>query len=246
MKSDHHPRGPTAAACLRGYAVLAIIVTALMWLSGCESRQSVAPVAAAAAAAAAVEPVRSAPAAGPATSKAFASEIIDLPDVAVIAQDGRRHRFLADIAGDHLLVINFNFTTCESICPVGNVVMQAVDEQVGTWVVEHSGEQRGEQTDRMPRRSARLLSITIDPDTDTPERLRRAALEAGASTRWLWLTGAPADVELLLRRFGARAVDIQTHDPVFLIGDARSGRFIRISGLPEPAEILRHLAAFDG
>ena len=226
MRPDPHPHGPTAAACLRGYAVLAIVMTALMCLAGCESRQSVALAAA--------EPVRGAPAAGPATSGAFTSEDIDLPEVAVIAQDGRRHRFLADIAGDHLLVINFNFTTCESICPVGNVVMQAVDELAD----EQAGQALG--------RPLRLVSITIDPDNDTPERLRRAALEAGASARWFWLTGAPADVELLLRRFGARAVDIQTHDPIFLIGDARNGRFIRISGLPEPGRILRHLAAFDG
>ncbi len=165
----------------------------------------------------------------PATAAAFASELIELPEIAVIAADGRSARFRSEVAADHLLVIHFNYTTCRAICPVGNVVMQAIDRLADDGL----------------KRPLRLLSITIDPSTDTPARMREASAAAGASERWWWLTGAAADMERLLGRFGARAVDIQTHDPLFLVGDARAGRFVRISGLPEPAQVLRQLAAFD-
>ena len=158
-------------------------------------------------------------------SRGFPIETIDLPDVMVIDTDGRPRRFLQDIAGGRLLVMNFNFTTCETICPVGNVVMKAVDERAGAEVDA----------------PVRLLSITIDPAQDTPRRMRAAAEEVGASENWLWLTGSPADIDRLLGRFGARAAEIQLHDPIFLIGDARTGRFRRIIGLPEPERLLQML-----
>lgn len=159
----------------------------------------------------------------------FSGEHIDLPDVTVIASDGQTARFRSDIAAGNLLVVTFNYTTCESICPVGNVVMQALDRDAAARL----------------KRPLRLLSITIDPGHDTPVRMRRAAAELGASPQWLWLTGQAAEMDLLLARFGAKPIDILTHDPIFLVGDSRTGRFIRLSGLPEPDQVLRHLADLD-
>lgn len=160
--------------------------------------------------------------------RSFPVETIDLPNIAVIDGEGRTLRFRQEAAGETLLVVNFNFTTCETICPVGNVVMKAVDERAGAEVSA----------------PVRLLSITIDPAQDTPQRMREAAAEIGASANWLWLTGAPADIDVLLGRFGARAADVQFHDPIFLIGDGRSGRFRRIVGLPQPDHVLKTLQGF--
>ncbi len=161
-------------------------------------------------------------------ARAFPMEVIELPDIAVLDGEGRALSLRKEAVGDALLVVNFNFTTCETICPVGNVVMKAIDDRARTEVP-------------MP---VRLLSITIDPARDTPRKMRKAASEAGASAQWLWLTGAPADIDLLLGRFDARAADIQFHDPMFLIGDARSGRFRRIVGLPKPERVLEELRGF--
>ncbi|MET3794497.1 SCO family protein [Aquamicrobium terrae] len=161
-------------------------------------------------------------------ARAFPMEVIELPDIAVLDGEGRALSLRKEAVGDALLVVNFNFTTCETICPVGNVVMKAIDDRARTEVP-------------MP---VRLLSITIDPARDTPRKMREAAREAGASAQWLWLTGAPADIDLLLGRFDARAADIQFHDPMFLIGDARSGRFRRIVGLPKPERVLEELRGF--
>lgn len=156
---------------------------------------------------------------------AFPAERIELPDVRLLDSEGRAGSLRDEIAAGDLLVINFSFTTCETICPIGNLVLQEVDARAG----------------REVGAEVRLLTITIDPTRDTPARMREAAEAVGAGPNWLWLTGEPAAIDLVLGRFGVGVADILFHDPVFLIGNARDGRFIRITGLPEPRQVLRIL-----
>lgn len=61
--------------------------------------------------------------------RAFPVELIELPNIAVLDGEGRAISLRKEAVGDGLVVMNFSFTTCETICPVGNVVMKAIDEQ---------------------------------------------------------------------------------------------------------------------
>lgn len=150
----------------------------------------------------------------------FALERLAAPQVTLIDQYARRQPFRGPLTDGRILVINFNYTTCESICPIGNEVMARLDEA-------------------LPQDApVALLSITIDPGRDTPAQMRKAADAFGASERWKWLTGKPREVERLLAAFDADVVNILLHDPVFLVGDTASSRFYRSQSMPQPEELL--------
>ena len=96
-----------------------------------------------------------------------------------------------------------------------------------------------------PDRKIRLMSITIDPATDTPELMRKAAETFGASPRWSWLTGTPAEINRLLEAFDADYANIALHDPMFLVGRVEDGRFYRSLSMPDPTDLVRIIDAMD-
>lgn len=91
-------------------------------------------------------------------------------------------------------VVSFFFTRCPSICPVLMHAVKGVQDQIGA-----SGE-----------RGVRLLSVTVDPEYDTPERLRDYGKELGVDpARWVLLTGDPAEI----RRLATVGFHVSIGDP---------------------------------
>src|SRR5215472_506696 len=76
------------------------------------------------------------------------------PDVTLVDQAGKRVRLADELAAGDPVLLQFVFTTCSTICPVLSGTFAAVQET-------------------LPR--ARLLSISIDPEVDTPARLAEYA-----------------------------------------------------------------------
>src|SRR5215207_6260695 len=73
-------------------------------------------------------------------------------DVELINQDGQKMRFYTDVLKDKVVVINTFFVTCTSVCPPLNRNMEKVQEALG---------------DRLGK-DAFLVSISVDPEADTP------------------------------------------------------------------------------
>jgi protein SCO1/2 len=110
------------------------------------------------------------------------------PDFELVDQR-RRPLSLIDLRGK-VLVIGFIFTTCSDTCPIVTAKLAEI--------------QRGLGADFGVR--VRFLSISVDPLTDTPERLRTYAAKFGADVPgWSFLTGAPSQIDELVHRFGAYA-----------------------------------------
>jgi protein SCO1 len=109
---------------------------------------------------------------------------------AFVLVDQRGHRLsLADLRGK-VLALSFVFTTCSDTCPI--VTAKLVDIQ------RRLGGDFG--------RRVHFVSISVDPLTDTPERLRAYAARFNADTPgWSFLTGTPAQIENVVLRFGAYA-----------------------------------------
>ena len=158
----------------------------------------------------------------------FQEARIDLPDAEMLDATARAFRLRGDIDQDALVVINFSYTTCESICPLGNQILQFVDDR------------RSEVT-----RPVHLLTITIDPAHDTPGKMREAAEALGASEKWHWLTSSPAVISEILKAADANVADIEFHDPVFLVGEIGSGRYFRSLSMPDADELIRMLNSFE-
>lgn len=158
----------------------------------------------------------------------FRETRIQFPNARMLDASERNFALRDRINGGALVVINFSYTTCESICPLGNQILQFVDER------------RDEVS-----RPVHLLTITIDPTNDTPEKMREAAAAFGASENWHWLTSSPAVISEILDAADADVADIEFHDPVFLVGEMASGRYFRSLSMPDADEIISMLRHFD-
>jgi protein SCO1/2 len=108
------------------------------------------------------------------------------PNVVLRTQDDKPVRFYDDLVKDKAVTINFFFAKCEEICPLVTANLAKVQRLLG---------------DRVGR-DLFMTSISLKPEEDTPAKLKAYAEMHGARPGWTFLTGAPADVELLRRSLG--------------------------------------------
>lgn len=161
---------------------------------------------------------RAALAAAPAGASATA---VSLPGTRLRQRDGRELRLDAQAFGDRVVVIDFVFTHCTTICPALTAIMSAVQTRL----------QRDGGADWQ------LLSLSVDPARDTPARMDAYATRVGAGERWWWLTGERSEVERSLRAFGVPAGAPEDHAPMVLVGHPASGRWLRWVGMPDPLQV---------
>lgn len=176
------------------------------------------------AASAMFEPAMTGPAmTGPAMAEADNAGKARLPAVVLTDETGRTVRLQDDFAKDHVVVMNFIFTTCSTICQPMSATFAQVEKQLGT-------------------RPVRLVSISIDPENDTPARLAewKARFKGGSS--WTLLTGAQEEIDRLRKALGVYTADRLSHTPTTVLLDERSGRSTRLNGLVQASDVI---AAID-
>lgn len=156
------------------------------------------------------------------TGVAAISAKVTLLDVELVDQDGRPVRFKSEAVGERIVVMDFVYTTCSTLCPVLSSIMAQVQDRLG---------------DRLGR-DVSLLSISVDPGTDTPERLKEYADRWGAGPGWRWLTGYKPDVNRVLDALGVYTPEFNEHPSVVLVGDGKNGDWMRFYGFPSPDEII--------
>jgi cytochrome oxidase Cu insertion factor (SCO1/SenC/PrrC family)/cytochrome c2 len=125
------------------------------------------------------------------------------PNLTVIAHDGRKLRFYDDLLKGKVVVINFIYTSCQDICPVATARLAQVEEKLG--------EQMG--------RDIFFISMTVDPERDTPERLNEYAKAFGAGPGWLFVTGDPADIRAINYKLGERSTKLSEHRNEVVLGN---------------------------
>lgn len=146
---------------------------------------------------------------------------IAIPDVPVVTQDGRQVRFYRDLVAGRTVAINFIFTTCTTVCPPMGAYFGKLQDELG----ERLG------------RDVHLISVSVDPLTDTAERMAAWGARFGAREGWTLVTGDVHEVERLLKALGVFTADAEDHAPVALIGNDAAGEWTRASGLARPAEL---------
>ena len=88
----------------------------------------------------------------------------------------------------------------------------------------------------------KLISISVDPTTDTPERLHDFASKFKAGPGWTFVTGDKGRIDLVLQGLGAAVSNKNDHTPMILIGNASSNYWTRAYGLTSPTKIVDILA----
>jgi protein SCO1/2 len=146
-----------------------------------------------------------------------------IPDVELLDQDGRKVHFYSDLVQGRVVVINFIFTTCTTICPPLGATFARVQKELG----ERAG------------RDVRFISISVDPVTDTPERLKAWGAKFHAGPAWTFVTGQRPVINELLRALGAATASPQDHSPTVLIGNDSRGQWTRSYGLAPPSKLVQ-------
>ncbi|MCB1035943.1 MAG: SCO family protein [Acidobacteria bacterium] len=148
-----------------------------------------------------------------------------IPDMDLLDQDGRPVHFYRDLVEDKVVAMNFIFTTCTTICPPMGANFSRLQEALG----EHLG------------RDVQLISVSIDPTTDTPQRLKAWGEKFSASDAWTLVTGPKPDVDQVLRQLEVLSPDFKDHGPVALLINDRTGAVRRVNGLTPPAKLAAML-----
>jgi len=86
-------------------------------------------------------------------------------------------------------------------------------------------------------RNIQLVSITVDPVTDVPARLKAFAEKFGAQPGWTFVTGSKNEIDRLLRSLGAYVSDPAAHSPIVLIGNDQARYWTRSYGLASPSAL---------
>lgn len=153
---------------------------------------------------------------------ARAAARVVLEDAALVDQDGAPVQFRSQAIGDDVVVVDFVFTTCTTVCPALSAIFARIQERLG---------------DRLGH-GVRLVSVSLDPAHDTPPRLKEYAARHHAGPHWAWLTGPQADVERVLKGLGAYTPNFSAHAPAVLVGDGLTGEFTRLNGFPSPERVV--------
>lgn len=164
-----------------------------------------------------------APAAAPSPAPGAAKVV--LRDAPLVDASGKRVRLPQDVIGERIAVVNFVYTSCTTVCPVSSATFQQLQQRLGA---------------RLGKEVV-LVSITVDPLRDTPQRLRQFAGRYDAREGWVWLTGAKPDVDSVLKGFGAYTPNFEDHPAMVLIGDARGGPWTRFFGFPSVDELMARI-----
>lgn len=139
---------------------------------------------------------------------------VDVPELSVVDQDGRAPSLTQLLDRREPVVVNFFFASCASICPVMTATISQMREQLGS-----------------EGRSVRTVSITIDPDQDSPDVLKSYAGRFSAGPGWTFLTADSAAIETIQKAFGAFAGGKFNHRALYYFRAARSDSWVRIEGL---------------
>jgi protein SCO1/2 len=147
-----------------------------------------------------------------------------VPDVVLVNQNGAKVRLKDLLQTDKPVVLDFIFGTCTTICPILSAGYVNLQHKLGP-----------------DSQAVRLVSISIDPEHDTPKVLKEYLKRYRAKQGWDFLTGSREDIDKVMTAFGAYIQNKMSHYPLTLIRSPQDGTWIRLFGLMSTAEFMNEV-----
>jgi protein SCO1/2 len=144
-----------------------------------------------------------------------------LAPVVLVKADGKRTDLVRELTDKRPVLLNFIFTTCTAICPAMTHTLAEVQRQLGS------------EADNI-----HVMSISIDPENDTPAKLRAYAQQYGAGANWDFYTGSANDSIAVQKVFAAYRGDKMNHEGLTLMRAAPGKPWVRLDGLANPNQIV--------
>jgi len=148
---------------------------------------------------------------------------VSLPDLEVFDQNGRTRKSYTDLIKGRVVIINFVYTSCTAFCPMSGDNFSRLQTQLG----ERLG------------KDVYLMSVTTDPVTDTPDKLKTWGERFKARNGWTLVTGRKDSMTELLRVLTGDGPRTGYHVPgVVIVNDVR-GNSRRVYGLEAPERLIK-------
>src|SRR5882672_1626652 len=158
---------------------------------------------------------------------------IALPAVVLTRADGREVTLASVLSDRRPVVLNFIYTSCASTCPLLSQMIAEFRGRLG-----------------VARNQVHVVSISIDPEQDTPAVLRGYARRFHGGPGWDYYTGTLSASEVVQKSFGVYRGDKMSHPPVTFLRDGTGTQWTRVDGFATPTQLLgyfqRLLAAARG
>jgi len=151
------------------------------------------------------------------------------PNLPVVTQDGKEVRFYDDLIKGKIVVISFIYTSCPDICPLATARLAQVEEKLGDIV----------------GRDIFFISMTVDPETDTPTRLKAFADAFHVGPGWQFVTGKPEDVRAINAKLGDRSRNLSDHRNEIVLGNDATGEWTRDNVLGDIDRVIMTIRAMD-
>jgi len=138
-----------------------------------------------------------------------------VPDVTLVNQDGKKVKLLSLINSGKPVMLDFIYGTCTTICPVLSAGFTNLQNKLG----------------QDAQQKVQLISITIDPEYDTPAVMKDYLKRFRAKPGWDFLTGSREDIDRVMRAFDAYVPNKMAHYPLTLLKAPNSDQWVRIYGM---------------
>ncbi len=143
------------------------------------------------------------------------------PSVQLVRDDGRTVSLVKELDDGRPVILTFIYTSCTTICPMISQTLEQLQGELGA-----------------DRDKVHIMSISIDPEADTPERLRTYAARFEAGPEWQHYTGTVDASVAAQRAFNVYRGDKMNHTPVTFVRAAPGQPWLRIDGFATPTELL--------
>jgi protein SCO1/2 len=144
-----------------------------------------------------------------------------IPPLTLVRNDGKTVAFPAALDDGRPVVLDFIYTSCTTICPLSSQLFSQFQEKLGA-----------------ERAHVNMVSISIDPEFDTPQRMTDYAKKFDASPQWQHYTGTVEASVAIQKAFDVYRGDKMNHFPVTFMRAAPGKPWVRMDGFVSAAELL--------
>ena len=147
--------------------------------------------------------------------------------VKVVDQDGTSRRFYSDLIKDKVVILSFFFTSCQSTCPAMTARLKKLQADLG----QRLG------------KDVFIVTVSKDPETDTPTRLKAFANSLKIKPGWTMITGDVKAMGKIVYDFTGDRLGQDSHNTIFLIGNDKNGSWADLSGYASVDELRQQIEA---
>jgi protein SCO1 len=151
-----------------------------------------------------------------------------VPNVTLLNQDGKKVSLKTLVDSGKPVLMDFIYTTCNTICPVLSASFMNVRKGLGP------------EVDKV-----QFISISIDPEHDRPEQMKKYLSRFNTGKGWEFLTGSREDIARVLQALDATVVDKMAHEPLYLLHGSSSDQWVRVNGLMRKSDLIYELRSVE-